>query len=213
MFRKKLEAEAAKELPQLSKQAHQAFKYVTGSASKGDGLGDMATWTTGAPSGTTVARGHKEVGDMVSSYTRTTSSAATAEGEFCEDFRASISAAVAQLNLDDRDFMANAASSDHPIEEKVGEALKGLATRPHKSPGLDWVHAWMVVCGGQAVKGALVAMALYQNVWSSGRLPKAWHEARISYLHKKGSKTVVSNYRPISLISVMAKTFTRSWVG
>ena len=49
MFRKKMEAAAAKELPhwqQLSKQAHQAFKYVTGSASKGDGLGDMATWTT-----------------------------------------------------------------------------------------------------------------------------------------------------------------------
>ena len=83
--------------------------------------------------------------------------------------------------------------------------------RTFKSLGLDGVHAWMVVCGGQAAKGALVA--LYQNVWSSGKLPKAFHEARISYLHKKGRKTEVSNYRPISLISVMAKTFTRSWVG
>ena len=61
------------------------------------------------------------------------------------------------------------------------------------------------------MKGAVVA--LYQKVWSSGKLPKAWHEARIAYLHKKGSKTEVSNYRSISLISVMAKTFTRSWVG
>ena len=91
MFRMKMEAEEAKELPQMSKKAHQAFKYVTGSASKGDGLGDLATWTT--PSGTTVARGHKEVGDLVSSYTRTTSSADTAGGEFCEEFRATISAA------------------------------------------------------------------------------------------------------------------------
>ena len=56
MFRIKMEAEEAKELPQMSKKAHQAFKYATGSASKGDGLGDLATWTT--PSGTTVARGH-----------------------------------------------------------------------------------------------------------------------------------------------------------
>ena len=78
MFRMKMEAQAAKELPQLSKQAHQAFKYVTGSASKGDGLGNMATRIT--PSGTTVARGHKAAGDLVSSYTRTTGSAATAEG-------------------------------------------------------------------------------------------------------------------------------------
>ena len=43
MFRMKMEAEEAKDLPQMSKKAHQAFKYVTGSASKGDGLGDLAT--------------------------------------------------------------------------------------------------------------------------------------------------------------------------
>ena len=61
------------------------------------------------------------------------------------------------------------------------------------------------------MKGALVT--LYQNMWSSGQLPKAWHEDRIAYLHKKGSTTEVSNYMPISLISVMAKTFTRSRVG
>ena len=106
------------------------------------------------------------------------------------------------------DFLANAASSDPPTEKEVGEALNDLATRMHKSPGLDGVYAWMVVCVGQAVKGALVA--LYQKVWSSGRLPKAWHEACISYLHKKGSKTEASNYTHISLISVIAKTFTRS---
>ena len=42
---------------------------------------------------------------------------------------------------------------------------------------------------------------------------RPWNEARISYLHKKGSKTEVSNYRPVSLISVLAKTFTKAWVG
>ena len=33
-------------------------------------------------------------------------------------------------------------------------------------------------------------------------LPDSWNEARLSYLHKKGSKTEVPNYRPISLISL-----------
>ena len=61
----------------------------------------------------------------------------------------------------------------------------------HKSPGLDEVYAWMVVLGGTAVHDAL--LALYQNVWCSGKLPEPWNEARISYLHKKGSKTEVSN--------------------
>ena len=58
--------------------------------------------------------------------------------------------------------------------------------------------------GGEAVHKALLVSlgALYQKVLCSGNLPEAWHAARIPYLHKKGSKTGVSNYRPISLISV-----------
>ena len=44
---------------------------------------------------------------------------------------------MTQLNLNDRDFMANTASRDPPTEKEVGEALKDLATRLHKSPGLD----------------------------------------------------------------------------
>ena len=52
---------------------------------------------------------------------------------------------MTQLNLDDRDVMDNAASSDPPNEKEVGEVLKDLATRVHKSPGLDGVHAGMVV--------------------------------------------------------------------
>ena len=55
IFRMEMEKEAAKDNPQMSKRAHQAFKYVTGSVSKGDGhgLGDIATWTT--PGGARVA--------------------------------------------------------------------------------------------------------------------------------------------------------------
>ena len=56
-------------------------------------------------------------------------------------------------------------------------------------------------------------VTLYQKVWCSGNLPESWYAARISYLHKKGRKTEVANYRPISLVSVLAKTVTKSWVG
>ena len=85
------------------------------------GLTGLAGRMHYTPSGATLARGHKElkVGDLVSSYTKTTSSAATAEGGFCEDFRASVSAAVTQLNLEDQDFMAIAPSSDPPTEREV----------------------------------------------------------------------------------------------
>ena len=71
----------------------------------------------------------------------------------------------------------------------------------------------MVVPGAAAVHGAL--LALYQKAWCSGYLPKPWNEARISYLHTTRSETEVSNNRPISVISVLAKTFTTTskfWV-
>ena len=56
-------------------------------------------------------------------------------------------------------------------------------------------------------------VALYGKAWTPGALPDSWAGARALYLHKKGSKTEVSDYRPISLISVPAKTCTRPWAG
>ena len=46
-------------------------------------------------------RGHRAVGAVVSEYTHSISSAGTAEGEFCEEFRAPIHEAVARLNESD----------------------------------------------------------------------------------------------------------------
>ena len=53
-LRMEMEKEASKDNPQMSKRAHQAFKYVTGSVSKGGGLEDIATWATSG--GTKVVR-------------------------------------------------------------------------------------------------------------------------------------------------------------
>ena len=147
------------------------------------------------------------MGQMVSACTNMTRAAVTAEGEFDEAFKAPVVEAVAQLNLPQhKTYLAGPDSRDPPTCEEVGKALKDLAiaTKLHKSPGLDEVYGWMVVLGGDAVHEAVEA--LYGKVWTSGVLPDSWNEARISYLHKKGGKTEVSNYRPISLISVLAKT-------
>ena len=70
-----------------------------------------------------MARGHTEVGGLVRSYTRTTSSAVTAEREFCEDFRATIPAAVTQLDMEDIGFMGGApASGGAPLRARWGGA-------------------------------------------------------------------------------------------
>ena len=40
---------------------------------------------------------------------------------------------------------------------------------------------------------------------STGKLPKEWKQANISPIHKKGSKTLPQNYRPVSITSVVGK--------
>ena len=99
-----------------------------------------------------------------------------------------------------------------PSTEEVFQAVKSLRANMHKPPGIDGIHNWMLVLGGGGLVLAAL-QALYARVWNIGGVPEGWGEARVNYLHKKGSKTEVSNYRTISLLSVIATTFTKSWVG
>ena len=45
---------------------------------------------------------------------------------------------------------------------------------------------------------------LYNSI-SEGMLPDKWKEATIAALHKKGKKDLPSNYRPVSLTSIICK--------
>lgn len=50
---------------------------------------------------------------------------------------------------------------------------------------------------------------VFQKSVSSKRFPSCWKEARVTCLHKKGSKKDCSNYRPISLLSISSKVVER----
>jgi len=50
---------------------------------------------------------------------------------------------------------------------------------------------------------------LFNNILDTSCIPKSWKLARIVPIHKKGSKTDVNNFRPISNISSMSKLFER----
>ena len=49
-------------------------------------------------------QGRQAVGAVVSEYTHSNRSAVTAEGGFCEEFRAPVYETVTRLKLEDRDF-------------------------------------------------------------------------------------------------------------
>ena len=50
---------------------------------------------------------------------------------------------------------------------------------------------------------------IFKISYNSGMIPKDWKLANVVPVHKKGSKMSVENYRPISLTSLIMKTFEK----
>jgi hypothetical protein len=57
---------------------------------------------------------------------------------------------------------------------------------------------------------APLVLQLFTGVWESGLCPTSWTQALIHPVFKKGNKTEISNYRPISLTETLRKAFERS---
>ena len=102
---------------------------------------------------------------------------------------------------------ANAVTSDVPniTKEEIKRALKGM--KRGKTPGEDGISIDLILDAGDI---ATVKLAnLFNKCLLSGKTPKAWKNATIILLHKKGDKKDLKNYRPISLLSVTYKLFTK----
>ena len=90
--------------------------------------------------------------------------------------------------------------------EELFAAAKMLKRK--RAPGLDSVPAefWKAILtpGSCAVAWALRFCNL---CWDQKKVPRAWHEAKVAMLFKKGDPSECDNYRPISLLSIGYKLF------
>ena len=50
---------------------------------------------------------------------------------------------------------------------------------------------------------------LFKKSFASGHIPTQWKQANVVPVHKKGNKSQVSNYRPISLLCIVSKVMER----
>ena len=76
-----------------------------------------------------------------------------------------------------------------------------------KSPGPDNIHPRVLkVCADELVTPLYL---LFRASLTAGKLPNAWNVATVSPIFKKGSRSDVSNYRPISLTSICCKTMEK----
>jgi hypothetical protein len=72
-----------------------------------------------------------------------------------------------------------------------------------KSPGPDGIHPRVL----HELRHVLVRplYRIFETSVRTGKVPAAWKKASITAIHKKGSKHVAGNYRPVSLTSIVCK--------
>ena len=74
---------------------------------------------------------------------------------------------------------------------------------PNKSSGCDMVHSFVLKHTARSMSIPLTI--LFKLSLHSDSIPSHWSLANITPLHKNGSRSDPSNYRPISLTSVTCK--------
>ena len=76
-----------------------------------------------------------------------------------------------------------------------------------KAHGADGVSVRLLKETSASIAAPL--SSLINESFSCGKVPKTWKKANVSPIHKKNSRSIVDNYRPISLLSTLAKVQER----
>ena len=106
-------------------------------------------------------------------------------GEFCE---------LEQRDIDEQ-------SQIHIRKLEVKKLLNELKTC--KSPGPDGLHPRLL--HELANQVYLPLSKIFEASLKSNKIPEQWKIARVSAIHKKGNRKLASNYRPVSITSIVCR--------
>ena len=83
--------------------------------------------------------------------------------------------------------------------------------KPNKVSGPDGISSRSLAVAGSSALDGLLTVFYYSMASSS--FPDAWKLAKVHAIHKRGSQADVSNYRPISLLSIPSKLLENQICG
>ena len=99
-------------------------------------------------------------------------------------------------------FVSEDSICDIDITESI-VLQKLLELKVNKAPGPDGIHSYVLKACANTLYVPLTI--LYSQSLSSGVLPDEWKQAHVAPVFKKGQRNQASNYRPISLTSLVVK--------
>ena len=88
---------------------------------------------------------------------------------------------------------------------EINAIITGLNVK--KAHGSDLIPAKMLKLCGEHLCAPL--KIIFENILETGIFPDQWKEANVTPVHKTNDKQIISNYRPISLLPILAKVFER----
>ena len=90
-------------------------------------------------------------------------------------------------------------------EDKILAFIRALNV--HKAHGWDNISTRMVkICEESLLKPL---MNIFNHSLATGKFPNVWKKGNVVPVHKKGDKSVVKNYRPVSLLPIFSKIFEK----
>ena len=95
--------------------------------------------------------------------------------------------------------MSNISFSAHGIQLLLENLVPG------KAPGPDGLPTYIFNYCASEIAPILQVLYTMKQTFSTSTLPGDWLTANITPVYKKGSQSIPSNYRPISLTSICSK--------
>ena len=86
-------------------------------------------------------------------------------------------------------------------QEEVANLIRVIDSS--KANGPDEISIKLLQMTNPVISGSLAK--LFNNSFTQGKVASKWKQANVTPVYKKGDRQIITNYRPISLISVLGK--------